>query len=212
MGGEQSRPVVKSARRMSATARDCSTGCRCFLPTDSRTNPDGGVRKVSFAFQERGEATVSQLRFLSRRLPFTDVATGLCGAKIGGALICLVMLLAPLLVNTGCHSTAPMRTLGIDVRTPEKDVLIYDIAVEEPTDPRSYRDWALERLEEVAGEPTNELYPGLPIYEVWYRFRFRGEITAEVIFRRSDDGTGPLQHVQTMIQNLPDEFRGARSQ
>ncbi len=123
-----------------------------------------------------------------------------------------LVLFATLLVLSGCQATAPMRTIGIDVRTPEKDVLIFDIAVEEPTDPRCYRDWAIERLQEVAGEPVNELYPGVPIYEVWYRFRFRGETTAEVIFRRTDDGMGPLQHLHTMIQNLPDEFGEAGSQ
>ena len=119
---------------------------------------------------------------------------------LAATLVGFLPLLGGLL---GCHSAAPMRTLDIELRTPEKDVLIYDIEVAEPTSPRSYRDWAVAQLSQVGGEPENERYPGIPIYEVWYRFRWGRETLAEVSFRRDEGGSGPLTHAQTIVRSSP---------
>ncbi len=113
-----------------------------------------------------------------------------------------VLVIGAVLVG-GCHAAAPMRPLDIELQTPEKDILIYEIEIAEPTSPRGYRDWASEQLASLGTEPVNELYPGIPIYEVWYRFRLGRETIAEVAFRRDEGGNGPLVHAQTIVRALP---------
>lgn len=104
----------------------------------------------------------------------------------------------------GCHTIAPMRPVGIDQFSPEKDVLVFHISIEEPSTPRSYRDWAQAQLDLVGGEPRNRRYPEIPIYEVTYRFRVSREMVAEVTFRRGDDGEGALEHAQTVVRAVPE--------
>jgi hypothetical protein len=96
-----------------------------------------------------------------------------------------------------------MRPVDIELQAPEKDVLIYDIEIETLASPRGYRDWAAEQLESLGREPSNDRYPGIPIYEVWYRFRLGGETVAEVAFRRDAGGAGTLVHAQTVVRALP---------
>jgi hypothetical protein len=107
----------------------------------------------------------------------------------------------------GCHAAAPMRPVDVELQAPEKDILVYDIEISELTSPRTYRDWAAEQLAELGGAPPNERYPGVPIYEVWYRFRLGGETVAEVAFRRDEGGAGELVHAQTVVRALPERPR-----
>lgn len=107
------------------------------------------------------------------------------------------------LVLAGCHTIAPMRPIEIDRFSPEKDVLMFQISISEPSSPRGYRDWAQEQLDLVGGEPKNDRYPEIPVYEVTYRFRIAREEVAEVTFRRANEGDGPLEHAQTVVRPLP---------
>jgi hypothetical protein len=117
-----------------------------------------------------------------------------CGLLLG--------LLVAAACLAGCHGSAQMRPIEIELETPEKDILVYDIEIAEPTGPRTYRNWAQEQLDALGGSPKNEKYPGVPIYEVWYRFRLGGETIAEVSFRREDGGEGALVHAQTIVRAL----------
>jgi hypothetical protein len=107
------------------------------------------------------------------------------------------------LLLAGCHGAAPVRPVDVEMQVPEKDILVYDIEISELTGPRVYRDWAREQLDLLGAEPANERWPGIPIYEVWYRFRLGGETVAEVSFRR-EPGAAGLSHAQTVVRRLPE--------
>jgi len=123
----------------------------------------------------------------------------------GAASLRAAGILAVLLA--GCHAAAPMRPVDVELQAPEKDILIYDIEISELASPRSYRDWAAEQIDLLGGSPANDRYPGIPIYEVWYRFRLGGETVAEVAFRRDEGGAGALVHAQTVVRAVPERAK-----
>ena len=116
----------------------------------------------------------------------------------------VTLLLFCALPLAGCHSAPPMRAVGIDRYSPEKDVLVFQVEIAELGTPRGYRDWAQAQLDAAGGEPENERYPGIPVYEVTYRVRVSREIVAEVTFRRGEGGRGPLVHDQTVVRAVPE--------
>ena len=112
----------------------------------------------------------------------------------------------------GCAGPPPLEALRVSPRMTEKDVQVVTVDLDTPAEPRQYRDWAQEQLDAVGGEPPNERYPGVPIYEMNYRFRISRELVAEVIFRRSDGGTGPLIHDQTVVRAVPEWLLRSRGE
>lgn len=114
-----------------------------------------------------------------------------------------VIVAALVLALAGCHGAAPIRPIEVDVNSPEKDVLHIDIELEHSIAPIQYLEWAEEQLAAVGHEPVNPRFPEIPVYEVWYRFRLRGDTLAEVAFRRDSGGTGRLEHARTVVRPTP---------
>jgi len=128
-----------------------------------------------------------------RRLLTLRLVTLLFGALLFGTL----------LSAAGCHSAPPMRAVDIDRSSPEKDVLLFEVEIDAPWAPRHYRDWAQEQLDLLGNEPRNDRYPGIPVYEVTYRYRIGRQTLAEVSFRREGEGQGLLLHARTVVRPVP---------
>ena len=112
----------------------------------------------------------------------------------------------------GCAGPPPLEALRVSPRMQEKDVQVVTIDLNTPAEPRQYRDWAQAHLDEAGGEPENDRFPGIPIYEINYRFRISRELVAEVVFRRTDGGTGVLAHDQTVVRAVPEWLLRSRGE
>ncbi len=96
----------------------------------------------------------------------------------------------------GCR--APAEALSLEMRAPEKDVLVLDVELAQGVAPEEYLAWARESVASF-GDIENPYFDA-PVYELVYCFHAGARHLATVLYRRTDAGAGPgLEHHRTLV-------------
>lgn len=119
-------------------------------------------------------------------------------ASFAGSLVALVL--------AGCSlAPVPPRPQTIISTAPEKDVICYQVELEQPLEPVQYLGWTDASLRAVGYEPSNPLHPDCPVYEIYYSFHRGPALLASVQYRRDDSSPLPrLKHVRTLVHDPED--------
>lgn len=112
----------------------------------------------------------------------------------------------------GCAlAPAPPMLQTVVSTAPEKDVICYQIELEEPLEPIQYLSWTESALQASGFDPSNPLHPDCPVYEIYYSFHQGPALLASVQYRRDATGaTSRLKHVRTLVHDASQLTRSGR--
>jgi len=129
----------------------------------------------------------------------------------------LPMLIVALLILTGCSATL-LRPHAISVSefSREKDVIHFMITIEDSTQEQDFFRWSQDHILENNFQFENPDHEGIPLYELHYHFRkrgnrFRSQRIAYLMWRRSETSPHQFDHKLTYIGSGMPLLRNWRS-
>ena len=129
----------------------------------------------------------------------------------------LPMLIVALLILTGCSATLLRPdALSVSEFSREKDVIHFMVSIEESTQDQDFYRWSQDHILENNFQFENPDHEGVPLYELHYHFRkrgnrFRSQRIAYLMWRRSEASPHQFEHKLTYLGSGMPLLRNWRS-
>jgi hypothetical protein len=174
--------------------------------TSTTLNPKETLRELFWSLTMNWPVIPSRLLQRSN-LPRShgDSSRGHSGLVGTRSFLSLPWTIVALLILTGCSATL-LRPHAISVSefSREKDVIHFMVSIEDSTQEQDFYRWSQDHILENNFQYENPDHEGVPLYELHYHFRkrgdrFRSQGIAYLMWRRSETSPHQFEHKLTYI-------------